>query len=254
MDRSVTRQLPLHHPTGRAVHDNRHLQALIAQPHTHLADAAEFRELAECQVESFAYPFIGIDLQPVVGTAHIADRNTRVEVAAGGLEAQCFLRALTQDRQFQLAECPFHAKEQTVIDELRIVHAVLIDDQAAHQSAELQKRVPIPAIAGEARSLDRQHGAGGAGTDCRQQALKPGACRAASRAPEVIIDDDHIFPAKHACAIGERILTTTTLRVVRKLIGGRLSHVDVGATRQMIRRDLIHRPPPSLLRARRCIR
>src|ERR1700730_768799 len=68
MDRIVTGQLPFHHPAARAVHDNRHLQALIAQPHTHLADAAEFRKLAECQVEGFAYPFIGIDLQPIVGT------------------------------------------------------------------------------------------------------------------------------------------------------------------------------------------
>ena len=43
-------------------------------------------------VEGFAYPFIGIDLQPIVGTSHVTDRNTRVEVAARSLQAQCFLR------------------------------------------------------------------------------------------------------------------------------------------------------------------
>ena len=97
--------------------------------------------------------------------------------------------------------------------------------------SKVQKRVPIPAIAGEARGLDRQYGAGGAGTDCRQQALKPGAGRAASRATEIIIDDNHVFPAKGTCAICQRVLTTATLRIVSKLIGSRLSDVDVSTAR-----------------------
>src|SRR5262249_19880617 len=118
--------------------------------------------------------------------------------------------------------------------------------------AELQKRVPIPAIAGEARGLDRQYG--GAGTDCRQRALKPGAGRAASRATEIIIDDNHVFPAKGTCAICQRVLTTATLRIVSKLIGSRLSDVDVGTARQVIKRDLIHCRPLLLLPGPRCMR
>src|SRR6202158_1869132 len=86
---------------------------------------------------------------------------------------------------------------------------------------------------------------------------KPGRAaprRAASRAAQVIVDDDHIFPPKSPCADCKAVLTTAALGLVDELAGSGLSHIHIGATRQVLRRDLAHRPPPSPLRGRRCIR
>ena len=60
--------------------------------------------------------------------------------------------ALAQNRQLHLAHRSLHAEQEPVIGEARIVHAVFIDDQRPDQAAELQQRVPVASIAGEARS------------------------------------------------------------------------------------------------------
>src|SRR5262249_52828421 len=156
---------------------------------------------------------------PIIGAAHVSNRHTRVKVAARSLEAQGLLCALAQDRQFEFAERPFHSEQQPVVDKLWVVHPILVDDQAVHQTAELEQGVPIAAIAGQTRSLDSENRAGGAGTDGGKQALKSRARRAASRTTKVIIDDNHVFPAKCTCACCKSILTTATFRVVGKLIG-----------------------------------
>src|SRR5262245_30277228 len=115
--------------------------------------------------------------------------------------------------------------------------------------------MPIAAIAGYARRLDSQHGASATGTNCSQQTLKSGAGRAATRAAKVVVDDDHILPTKRPGAGCESVLTSAAFGVVDELVRGRLSHVEKGAARQVIRRDLVHHHPPlALLRARRCIR
>ena len=123
-----------------------HLDAFIDQPESDLAGAAKFRELPERQVKRLANPLVGIKFQTVVEAA--------VEVAAGGLEAQGFLRALSQNRQLQLAERSLHAEQQPVINLLRVINAILVNDQAMNKGAKLQKRVPITAIASKPGSFD----------------------------------------------------------------------------------------------------
>ena len=153
-----------------------------ARPRRRIPAAAAGPRDAE-RLKRFAHALVGIQFQPIVGAADITDRHGRMEVATRCFEAQRFLRALTQDRQLELAECSLHSKQQPVIDKLSIVHAILVDHQAVYQSAEFQKSVPLAPITGQARGLQGQYSACCSRTEClRQQAIEAGARRTPSGA------------------------------------------------------------------------
>ncbi len=80
--------------------------------------------------------------------------------------------------------------------------------------------MPVAAIAGETRGLDRKDGADAPFADRRQQALEAGACDPAARAAEIIIDDLDSGPAELLGAFGEPVLPTPALVIVHQLIGG----------------------------------
>jgi len=73
------------------MHDHRQVDTLLPQPQGELADAADLTELAECQRQRLANPQIRVLFQAVVGTAAVADRDRRVELAARCLQAQRLL-------------------------------------------------------------------------------------------------------------------------------------------------------------------
>src|SRR5260221_1048049 len=54
----------------------------------------------------------------------------------------------------------------------RIIDSVLVYDDSPDQSTELDQRVPVAAVTGQPRRLDREHGADAALADRRQQALE----------------------------------------------------------------------------------
>src|SRR6516225_10109021 len=87
----------------------------------------------------------------------------------------------------------------------RIIDFVLVDDDRGDQSTELDQHMPVAAIAGETRGLDREHRADVSGADCADQTIKAGAGDAASRAAKVIIDDLDASPAELPSAIGRPI-------------------------------------------------
>jgi hypothetical protein len=78
----------------------------------------------------------------------------------------------------------------------RIVDSVLVDEDGADQSTELDECVPVAAVAGETRSLDRKHRTDTTVTDCGQQSLKAWTGDAAARSSEIVIDDLDSRPAK----------------------------------------------------------
>src|SRR5215831_11949856 len=89
-----------------------------------------------------------------------------------------------------------HAEQQAIIGMARIIDSVLVDDDRGDQSTELDQHMPVAAIAGETRGLDREHRADVSGADCADQTIKAGAGDAASRAAKVIIDDLDASPAE----------------------------------------------------------
>src|SRR4051794_39430813 len=242
VDGVVDRQLP---HGARAVR-GRQLDPLLPQPEMNLPDALELGELAEHQADRLADPQVRIPLDPVVPGLDVADRDGEEQLAASGLLTQGLQGALTQDGKLHLAHRPLHAQQEPVVRQPRIVNAILVGQQASDQAAELQQRVPVPAVAGEARGLDREHDTDLGFADRHQQALEPRSCDAAAGAAEIVIDNDDLGPAELAGAVGEAVLPASALVIVQQLVGCGLAHVDVGLARQMVRRDLAHRSPPPL--------
>jgi hypothetical protein len=154
-----------------------------------------------------------------------------VEVAAGGLKAQGFLGALTENRQLHLAECSLHAEQQAIVYLFGIVDAVFVYDQAVEQGAELQERMPITTIASKSGGFYREHGAGGASADRGQQSLEPRPCRPAARTPEIIVYDDHLRPPKRPRSRRKGILAATALRIIDELVRCGLPHINIGGAR-----------------------
>src|SRR5271166_144667 len=71
----------------------------------------------------------------------------------------------------------------------RIVDPVLVDEDGADQSTELYQRVPVASVAGETRSLDREHGADTTVADRGQQPFEARTGDASARSSEIVVDD-----------------------------------------------------------------
>lgn len=210
----------------------------------HLANRLHLGELGEHQGNRLLDAPIGIGLNAVAAGAHVADGHRHEQLAAARLLLQCLKRALAQHRELHLGYGPFHTEQQAIIGMTRIVDAILVDDQRSHQAAELKQRVPVTAIAGEPRGLDRNHRADPTFADRREQLLEPGPRDAAAGAAEIIIDHRNVGLAELAGPIDQPILAPLALQVVDDLIRRRLANVNDGLTSEVLRRDLAHEPPP----------
>ena len=186
----------------------------------HLPRALELGEFREDELNGLLNALVRILFDPVAPDFHIAGGNAEDQRAAPRLLPQRLLRALAEQRQLKFAHRPFHAKQQSIIGMARIVDSVLVDDDGADQSTELDQRVPVAAVAGEARSLDRKHCTDATVTDRGQQPLEARTGDAAARSSEIVVDDFDSRPAKLPGAIGKTILPALALKVVHELIGG----------------------------------
>ena len=83
----------------------------------------------------------------------------------------------------------------------RIVESVLVDEDRAKQSTELDQHVPVAAIAGERRSLDRQHGTDIACADRPDQTIEAVSGGSTAGAAKIVINDLDTSPAELTGAI-----------------------------------------------------
>src|SRR5262245_60236222 len=134
----------------------------------HLPRTLELGEFPEDELNGLLHALVRILLDPVASDFHIARGNTKNQGATARLLTQRLLRALAKQRQFELAHRPLHAEQQPIIGMARIVDSVFVDDDRSDQSTELDQSMPIAAIPGETRGLDREHGTDTALTDGAQ--------------------------------------------------------------------------------------
>src|SRR5271165_2233035 len=127
------------------------------------------------------------------------------------------------------------------------VDPVLVDDDCSDEAAELDQRMPVPAIACQARSFDRKHSTGPALADCGQQAFKARAADARAGTAQIVVDDRDLLPAELTRAIGQSVLAAAAFVIVQQLIRRRLADINKGAACQMLRHDLCHRASPASL-------
>src|SRR5258705_10174240 len=213
---------------------DRQLDALLPQPDVHLSSTLQLGELGEDQLQGVLHAFVRILLYAIATDLHIAGSDTEDQRAAACLLLQRFLRALAEHREFELAHRALHAKQQPIVGMARIVESVLVDDERADQSTELDQRMPVAAIAGKTRRLDREHSADTAVADRCKQPLEAGTRDAAAGPAEVVVDDFDVAPAKLLGAIDEAVLAPSALMIMRELVCCRLPDVDAGVAGEMI--------------------
>src|SRR5271166_2071531 len=210
----------------------------------HLSHALKLGELRKDNPDGIPHLLVRVLLDPVASGLHVAGGDTKEQRAAARFLPQSLLRALPKQRQLQLAHRSLHAERQAIIGMASIVDSVLVDDDGPDQSAELDQRMPVAAVAGEPGDFDREYGANAALADRRQQPLEARPRDAAARAAEIVVDDLDGSPTELFGATSETVLAPQALLVVHKLIGRRLADVDEGAAGEMVSRDLGHRRPP----------
>src|SRR6516164_2368032 len=130
----------------------------------------------------------------------------------------------------------------------RIVDSVLVDEDRADQSTELDQCVPVTSVAGETRSLDRKHRADATVTDCGQQPLEAWTGDASARPSEIVVDDLDGRPTKPLGAVGKPILPSLAFKIVHQLIRGRLTDINASDALEMLDSDLAHGCCPGFLR------
>ena len=222
----VDRRFPGDPLGGITRRQNRQRNLLLPEPHEHLPDRLELREPTEHQADCLLDTPIGILFDQIAPRLRVAHGHGQEEFASTCLLLHRFDGALAEDRKLHLAHRPLHAEQQSVVRRGRIVYAVLVDDDRADQAAKLQQGVPVTPVAGQARRLHRHDGADAPLADRREQPLEARAPDAASRSPEIIVNDLDVLPAKQSRSVGKAVLPTLALQIVSDLLGRRLPDVD----------------------------
>ena len=97
-------------------------------------------------------------LNSIVLRADITRGHSCHDHAAFDLGQKRFLGPLPQESQLELAHRSFEAQQQSIVEQPWIVDAIVVNDQRLRHSAEIDPLVPIAIIAGQARSLQGEHG------------------------------------------------------------------------------------------------
>ena len=158
------------------------------------------------------------------------------ELAALGLGEQSGGQSAADRVQFKLGYRPLQPEKQAAVGAARIIDAITIGDEAAAQAADIQQRVPVGAVAREARHVDRQDQTHLAEPDPANEFLKAAALRGRCPAQaEIRIDhvDIGLMPSEFAGALAKRVLQPQALLIAHDLMGCRLSDIDHRLARQM---------------------
>jgi len=183
-----------------------------------LSNALEFRKLPEYELDGFAHPGIRIDVDPIVADLYIADGHREEELATTSLLFESLQRPLPKNRELQFAHRALHAEQQTIVWVTRIVNAVLIHNDRADQTTELDQGMPVTPVTSQSRHLDGKDRPDPTFANRRQQPLKAGSADAGSRTAKIVVNHNDVFPAQVSRTVRKTILTAAALVIMQQLI------------------------------------
>jgi hypothetical protein len=117
--------------------------------------------------------------------------------------------------EFRLAHDAGQAQQKTIVVGARVVKAFAIRDEHAEHRSEFEQLMPVPIVAGQARSVEADHEPGVAEADLGDQLLETVALDAArTRFAEVLIDNLHALmgPPQTDRAIGQAVCKNRPVR------------------------------------------
>src|ERR1035438_4123165 len=206
--------------------------ALPVEPQQHLTRTSQFRHLRKHQGQHLLHPLIRLLLHPVPGP-HIAYRQAELQFAAPRFLSNRRGGPLLEQIQLELAHGALQPKQQTVVHQAGVVDALRVYDHRSGQAAQFQQRVPLPAIARQARGFQAEDSAHRTGTYRAHQLLVAGALhQPRCRAPQVLIDHRDLLETHLVRVLAEGILLALALQVVQHLARRGLADIDYGSALQ----------------------
>jgi hypothetical protein len=135
--------------------------------------------------------------------------------------------------QLSFAHRTFQTQQQAIVEQRRMVDAVVVANQRVCHAAEFQQAIPVGVVPGQARNLQSQHDAHVSQRHFAGQASEAGAfIGAGAGQAEIFIDDNHLLlgPAQLAGSVGQGILAGGGFAVMFDLTWRGLANVyDRGA-------------------------
>lgn len=164
-----------------------------------------------------------------------SDREGERELAAAGLGQDPAAHPGPQEMQLEFRHLAFHPQKDAVVEDGRVIQAVLVADKRVGMGADLDELLPVGGVAGQPGAFQAQDDAGPAQGDLGDQVLEPGPVggRGAGAALVDVDDVDFVLgPAERGRAALQVVLARCRLGVVDHLVEGGLADVEVGVAAQ----------------------
>jgi hypothetical protein len=123
-------------------------------------------------------------------------------------------------------------QQQAVVEERRMIDAVVVANESVGDAAQFQQPIPIGIVPRQTGDLQSEDDAHVGQCDFAGEACKSGArVPAGTGKSEILVDDHHLFlrPSQLAGAIGQGVLTGSGLAIMLDLTGGGLANVHIGS-------------------------
>src|SRR3984893_17068701 len=172
------------------------------------------------------HPYGALDLAIRIqchGTGGVVDEPDRQrdgQLTAARLVEEPAQQACPEHMKLGLADGPFQAEKEPVIEVRGIIHTVLIPYQAAGESAQLEQPLPIGVVARQTRNLEPQNDTGVTQCDFTDQVLKSlTVLGMLCRETQILVDDVNVLvrPTERDRTITQGILTLGAFDVLNDL-------------------------------------
>ena len=249
-DIAVADRRPVKADQPLAIGRPREVDLLTQHQQKNLPRAAQLAEAGEDQPDHFLDPKVGIKAETDLAMPDIADGHANTQFAAARLGASGVEHARTQHAEFELTDGALHAEQEPIVRPAGIIDPVQIDYSRLDQAAELQKMMPVAAVAGEPGGVDAQHGPDVPGAQPGHQPLKAGPRHhPTGGAAEIVIDHFDFAKTLAPSDLDELVLAPLALEVVLDLgLGGLPNIYDRFALQHCGRQEIsarhLHAPRP----------
>ena len=133
--------------------------------------------------------------------------------------------------QFGFAHGALQTKQQAIVEQRRMIDAIIVADERIGDAAEIEQAIPVRIVSRQTRDFQPEHDAHVGQRHLAGQASEPGALVGAGAGePEIFIDDDHLLlgPAQLAGSIGQGVLAGGGFAIMLDLARRGLANVNEG--------------------------
>ena len=212
-------------------------QAFGAEPEPDAARRAEFGETLEDRADGASDGFVGMEQNfAILFSPNEADRQSAAQFAASGFVADAAVEPGANDVQFGFAHRTLEAEQQTIVEQRRMIDAIVVANESVGEAAEFEQAIPVGVVPRQARDFQTENDSHMGQRDFAGQASEPGSIVGAGAGePEIFVDDDDLLlrPAELTGFLSQGVLSRGGFAVVFDLGQSRLANVDQGCALRM---------------------